>query len=414
MREPRRDDPTESFGPYVIYECLGRGGMATVHRAKQTGIEGFERPVALKRMLPWLTSDAEFVKSFVREARVAALLRHTNIVQTFDLGKVDATFYIAMELVSGRDLREVLRHAHNVVGPPPPPMTIALLFQICDALDYAHSFRDESGRPLGLVHRDISPANVIVTDDGIAKIVDFGVAKGSTATLATMSGMLKGKFAYMAPEMLQGVADARCDLFAVGVVAWELLTARPLFAGGDDMEILQRVTTWDPPAPSTINPRVPRELDAWVAMALAKNPQKRFQNAAQMRAGLELAARTPAMRASATDIAAWMAWAFAQQPGVALTAAPQVPAPAVLAADEVTRPRVAPAPVAARVTPQAIAANATPQGKRNGRCCAKAWATCTDGRRSARRPTDVISKPWPASAWARVLESWPSPCAGPW
>ncbi len=366
MREPRRDDPTESFGPYVIYECLGRGGMATVHRATQTGIEGFARPVALKRMLPWLTGDAEFVKSFVREARLAALLRHTNIVQTFDLGKVDATFYIAMELVSGRDLREVLRHAHNVVGPPPPPMTMALLFQVCDALDYAHSFRDESGRPLGLVHRDISPANVIVTDDGIAKIVDFGVAKGSTATLATMSGMLKGKFAYMAPEMLQGVADARCDLFAVGVVAWELLTARPLFAGGDDMEILQRVTSWDPPAPSTINPRVPRELDAWVAMALAKNPQKRFQNAAQMRAGLELAARTPAMRASPTDIAAWMSWAFAQQADVALTAAPplggappaapQVHAVATATADEATNPRLPP-PIAARATPHAMAAS---------------------------------------------------------
>ncbi len=327
MREPRREDPTESFGPYLIFECLGRGGMATVHRAKQTGIEGFERPVALKRMLPWLTTDAEFVKSFVREARLAALLRHTNIVQTYDLGKVDGTYYIAMELVGGRDVRELLRHAHNVVGPPPSPVTINLLFQVCDALDYAHTFRDDQGRPLGLVHRDISPANVLIADDGTAKIVDFGVAKGSTATLATMSGMLKGKFAYMAPEMLQGQVDARCDLFAIGVVAWELLTARPLFAGGDDMEILQRVTTWDPPAPSTINPKVPRELDAWVEMALAKHPQRRFQSAAQMRAGLELVARTPAMLATAADVAAWLGWAFAQKPGVRPTGAPQIPAP---------------------------------------------------------------------------------------
>lgn len=327
MREPRREDPAESFGPYLIFECLGRGGMATVHRAKQTGIEGFERPVALKRMLPWLTSDAEFVKSFVREARLAAQLRHTNIVQTYDLGKVDGVYYIAMELVPGRDVRELLRHAHNVVGPPPPPVTINLLFQVCDALDYAHNYRDEQGRPLGLVHRDISPANVLIAEDGTAKIVDFGVAKGSTATLATMSGMLKGKFAYMAPEMVQGQVDARCDLFAVGVVAWELLTARPLFAGGDDMEILQRVTTWDPPAPSTVNPRVPRELDAWVAMALAKHPQRRFQSAAQMRAGLELVARTPAMRASAADVATWVSWAFQQKPGQRPTGAPQIPAP---------------------------------------------------------------------------------------
>ena len=321
-REPRREDPSETFGPYVLFECLGRGGMATVHRAKQTGIEGFERPVALKRMLPWLTSDPEFVKSFVREARLAAQLRHTNIAQTYDLGKVDGIYYIAMELITGRDLREVLRQAHNTVGPIPVPIAIHILFQICDALDYAHNFRDEQGRALGLVHRDISPANVIVGEDGCAKIVDFGVAKGSTATLHTQSGMLKGKFAYMAPEMLQGTVDARCDLFAVGVVAWELLTAKPLFAGGDDMEILQRVTTWDPPPPSSINPMVPRELDAWVQMALAKAAARRFQSAAQMRAGLELVARVPSMRATGPDVAAWIQWAFQQKRG-AVTPAPR-------------------------------------------------------------------------------------------
>jgi len=323
-REPRREDPSETFGPYVLFECLGRGGMATVHRAKQTGIEGFERPVALKRMLPWLTSDPEFVKSFVREARLAAQLRHTNIAQTYDLGKVDGIYYIAMELIAGRDLREVLRQAHNTVGPVPVPIAIQILFQVCDALDYAHNFRDEQGRALGLVHRDISPANVIVGEDGCAKIVDFGVAKGSTATLSTQSGMLKGKFAYMAPEMLQGTLDARCDLFAVGVVAWELLTAKPLFAGGDDMEILQRVTSWDPPPASSINTMVPRELDAWVQMALAKSPARRFQSAAQMRAGLELVARVPSMRATGPDVAAWIHWAFQQKRGAVTPAPPQV------------------------------------------------------------------------------------------
>lgn len=313
MREARRDEPTEQFGPYVLYECLGRGGMATVHRAKKQGIEGFERPVALKRMLPWLSADADFVKSFVREARLAAQLRHTNIAQVYDLGKVDGTYYIAMELVAGRDLREILRHAHNISGPPPVSVAINLLFQVCDALDYAHTFRDEQGRPLGLVHRDISPANIIIGEDGTAKIVDFGVAKGTTNTLATQSGMLKGKFSYMAPEMLEGQVDARSDLFAVGIVAWEMLTAKPLFSGGDDMEVLQRIATWNPPAPSTINPAVPRDLDAWLAMALHKDPRKRFQTAAQMRAGLELVARTPQMRAGAPDVAGWVAWALAQK-----------------------------------------------------------------------------------------------------
>ena len=326
MREQRREEPSETFGSYVLYECLGRGGMATVHRAKKTGIEGFETAVALKRMLPWLSSDAEFVKSFVREARLAAQLRHTNIAQTYDLGKADGVYYIAMELVPGRDLREILRHAHNVVGPPPVSVVINLLFQVCDALDYAHTFRDDQGRLLGLVHRDISPANIIVGDDGTAKIVDFGVAKGTTNTLATQSGMLKGKFSYMAPEMLQGHVDARSDLFAVGVVAWELFTAKPLFAGGDDMEILQRIAGWDPPPPSTVNHAVPTDVDAWIAMALNKDPRRRFQSAAQMRAGLELVARTPAMRASGADVAGWLAWAF-QQGAAARPAAESQPAP---------------------------------------------------------------------------------------
>lgn len=338
MREERRDEPTETFGPYVLYECLGRGGMATVHRAKKQGIEGFERPVALKRMLPWLSSDVDFVKSFVREARLAAQLRHTNIAQVYDLGKVDGTYYIAMELVPGRDLREILRQAHHASGPPAVGVAINLLFQVCDALDYAHTFRDDQGRALGLVHRDVSPANIIVSHDGVAKLVDFGVAKGTTNTLATQSGMLKGKFSYMAPEMLQGQADARCDLFAVGVVAWEMLTARPLFAGGDDMEVLGKIATWDPPAPSTFNPAVNGELDAWLAMALAKDPRRRFQSAAQMRAGLELVARTPQLRASTTDVAGWVTWAFAQPRGAWLAAtagagaAPAVPTAAPTAA----------------------------------------------------------------------------------
>jgi serine/threonine protein kinase len=338
MREARRDEPTEQFGPYVLYECLGRGGMATVHRAKKQGIEGFERPVALKRMLPWLSADADFVKSFVREARLAAQLRHTNIAQVYDLGKVDGAYYIAMEMIAGRDLREILRHAHNISGPPPVSVAINLLFQVCDALDYAHTFKDDQGRPLGLVHRDISPANILVGDDGTAKIVDFGVAKGTTNTLATQSGMLKGKFSYMAPEMLQGQVDARSDLFAVGIVAWEMLTAQPLFSGGDDMEVLQRIASWNPPAPSTVNGAVSRDLDAWIAMALHKDPRKRFQSAAQMRAGLELVARTPQLRASAPDVAGWVAWAMAQvhpvpaehradRPGTAPPPAP-VPVPA--------------------------------------------------------------------------------------
>src|SRR5579862_2964325 len=157
-----REQPTEAFGPYLIYDRLGAGGMATVHRAVKRGIEGVERPVALKRLLPELQVNDEFVRAFVREARLAAQLRHQNICQTYDLGRVEGTYYIAMELVAGADLRTILRHTAYSTGPMPVPLVLNAMLQLCEALDYAHNFKDEAGTPLGLVHRDVSPANVIV------------------------------------------------------------------------------------------------------------------------------------------------------------------------------------------------------------------------------------------------------------
>src|SRR6188768_4210389 len=146
----------EQFGPYVVYERLGVGGMASVHRARELGIEGFERIVALKRLLPHLAEDATFIKSFVREAKLASLLHHVNVVQIFELGRVGTQYFISMEYIDGRDVRRILRHARKVTGPPPIHITVGLMLQLCDALDYAHTRVDEDGNPLGLVHRDIS------------------------------------------------------------------------------------------------------------------------------------------------------------------------------------------------------------------------------------------------------------------
>src|SRR5438874_707199 len=151
----------EQFGPYVVYERLGVGGMATVHRALERGIEGFERVVALKRLLPHLAADAKFIKSFVREARVASALNHVNIVQIFKLGRVGTQYFISMEYIDGRDIRRILRHARKVSGPPPIQVTVGLVIQLCEALDYAHHKLDEDGAPMGLVHRDVSPSNVL-------------------------------------------------------------------------------------------------------------------------------------------------------------------------------------------------------------------------------------------------------------
>ncbi|HTJ41314.1 MAG TPA: protein kinase [Kofleriaceae bacterium] len=310
-----REQPTEAFGPYLLYEKLGSGGMATVHRAKKRGIEGVERPVALKRLLPELQVNDEFVRSFVREARLAAQLRHQNIAQTYDLGRVDGTYYIAMELVPGADLRQILRHTAYSTGPMPVPLVLNVLAQLCDALDYAHTFKDENGTPLGLVHRDVSPANVMIGEDGCVKLVDFGITKATAANWQTMSGQLKGKFAYMAPEMLEGIVDARADLFSLGIVAYELLTAQPLFSASDDIETLKRVKVWTPPNPSTINRHCNKEVDMVVMTALAKNPTQRWQTAAQLRGALEAMSRMPGMNASRTDVSAWIQWAFTQPAG---------------------------------------------------------------------------------------------------
>src|SRR5690349_4940264 len=206
----------EQFGPYLVYERLGVGGMATVHRALERGIEGFERIVALKRLLPHLAADATFIKSFVREAKLASLLNHVNIVQIYELGRVGTEYFISMEYIDGRDLRRILRHARKVTGPPPINIIVGLMMQLCDALDYAHNKVDGDGHPLGLVHRDISPSNLLVTSGGHLKMIDFGIAKAQSSQLRTQTGRVKGKLAYMAPEAVSGSRDldARSDLWA--------------------------------------------------------------------------------------------------------------------------------------------------------------------------------------------------------
>src|SRR5262245_7770720 len=232
---------TEEFGPYVIYERLGLGGMATVHRAKKRGIEGFERMVALKRLLPHLAEDADFVKSFVREAKLASLLIHANVVQIYELGRVGPIYFISMEYVEGHDLRRILRQARRVAGIPPLGVVLTLLAEICEALDFAHTFTDEQGQAVGIVHRDVSPSNVIVSKTGHVKVIDFGIAKATSQQLRTQTGRVKGKLGYMSPEAALGrPLDSRSDIFSTGVLAHELLTARPLFASKNDFETLQK------------------------------------------------------------------------------------------------------------------------------------------------------------------------------
>jgi len=305
----------EPFGPYLVYERLGVGGMATVHRALERGIEGFERMVALKRLLPHLAMDATFIKSFVREAKLASVLNHVNIVQIFELGRVGTQYFISMEYIDGRDIRRILRHARRISGPPPIHVTVGLLLQLCEALDYAHHKVDDTGHPMGLVHRDVSPSNVLVTSAGQVKVIDFGIAKAQSAQLRTQTGRVKGKLAYMAPEALSGKdLDARSDLFAAGVIAHELLTARPLFAAKNEYQTLMKVQRGEVMPPSAFNQACPAELDAIVLRTLARDPDDRFTGAGELRDQLHALRKQFGLQTADRDIASWMDWAFQLEP----------------------------------------------------------------------------------------------------
>lgn len=306
-----RNEPAEVFGPYEVYDRLGIGGMATVHRAKERGIEGFERIVALKRLLPHLAEDTSFVNAFVREARLASQLQHANIVQLYELGRVGQVLFISMEYIEGRDIRAILRQSRKVTGPPPMSVFLSLMSQLCDALDYAHNRVDQNGDALGIVHRDVSPSNLLVTQSGHLKVIDFGIAKAQTQP-RTETGRVKGKLAYMAPEALKvQELDARSDIFSAGVVAHELLTARPLFAARNEYETLTRLQKMTVEAPSKRNRKCPPELDEIVLKALARDRERRWKSAAEMRDALHALRARYQIASTNREVSSWLEWAFA-------------------------------------------------------------------------------------------------------
>jgi serine/threonine protein kinase len=305
----------EEFGPYVVYERLGVGGMATVHRAKKRGIAGFERGVALKRMLPHLAEDAEFINSFVREAKLASLLVHPNIAQIYDFGRVASVYYIAMEHVDGFDVRKMLRYSNRHKEPLPLNVVMSILCELCDALEYAHTFVDEHGTPQGIVHRDVSPSNLIVAQSGHLKVIDFGIAKANVRQLHTESGRVKGKLGYMSPEAVSGRA--------FGPVS-------DVFSAKTDYDTLIRIHEAEIPPPSRRNPSVPQALDDLVLAALARDPERRLQTAGAFRQGLEYVAEQAGVRFSARDVAEWRARiATTEDPWGSRTSLPNVSSSAV-------------------------------------------------------------------------------------
>ncbi len=264
--------------------------MADVFKARVQGPAGFERIFVVKRILPHLSDDPAFTKMFIDEAKLAARLTHPNIVQVFELGSVDNEYFMSMEYVRGRDLAETMRTQWARVGPPRPELVAYVGREMCRALAYAHDFTDEDGTRLGMIHRDISPSNVMLSTDGAVKILDFGIAKalGGDKDESTKTGTLKGKFAYMAPEQtVSNEIDRRIDIFATGIVLHEILTGRRLFKGENDLQTIEKVRQCDVPPPSLHNPLCPPEMDNIVLKALAKNPLDRFQSASEMADALD-------------------------------------------------------------------------------------------------------------------------------
>jgi eukaryotic-like serine/threonine-protein kinase len=299
------------FGKYYLLERIDVGGMAEVFKAKTVGVEGFERIVALKRILPSIAEDEEFITMFIDEAKIAVQLQHANIAQIFDLGKVDDSYFIALEYVNGRDVRRIFDDLRKQGHAMPVPQVCHLIMQLCEGLDYAHNKRDAQGRDLNLVHRDVSPQNVLIGYEGEVKLIDFGIAKAAGKASKTQAGILKGKFGYMSPEQVRGLpVDRRSDIFALGIVLYEMLTGERLFVGESDFSTLEKVRNVEIIPPSSFNSNIPEKLERIVLKALEKNVEDRYQNAIDLHDDLQMFMHSVGQFSSRKDLSAWMKRTF--------------------------------------------------------------------------------------------------------
>jgi serine/threonine-protein kinase len=302
MKEMRRSGRERTIGRFVLADEIGSGGMGTVHLGYLDGLAGFSRTVAIKRLHTHLTNDPDFTAMFLDEARVAARIAHPNVVATLDVVQEDGELLVVMEYVDGQSLARLSR-AQSAVGPLGIPIAVAIAIDVLHGLHAAHEARSPSGASLGVVHRDVSPHNVVVGRDGMARVLDFGVAKASSRLSSTGDGRIKGKLAYMAPEQLgRGAVDRRVDIFAASIVLWETITGERLFARDSEAETAARVLSGPIVAPSAVTPDVPRPLDEIVLRGLSRSREGRYETAREMATALEathLAARR-------IDVAEWV------------------------------------------------------------------------------------------------------------
>ena len=305
--------PTK-FGDYILLDLISVGGMAEVFHAKSSGPEGFQKIIAIKRILPSLEEDRDFIKMFIDEAKIAGQLSHANIAQIFELGMHEQAHFIAMEYIWGKDLLQIQRRFQKLGRRMPAQMACYVLSKICEGLHYAHTKTDESGAPLEIVHRDCSPQNILVSYDGEVKVIDFGIARAARRSSRTNAGVLKGKFGYMSPEQVRGMPlDHRSDVFALGTVLWECLTGARLFVGESDFSTLESVRDAVIPAPSGVEATVPKPVEDIVFRALAREPKDRYQTCAELNTDLRRFLSQDERFYTGGQLAGWLKQAFSEE-----------------------------------------------------------------------------------------------------
>lgn len=304
----------EHFGRYRLVGIMATGGMARLCLGVMSSVDGFNRVVAIKQVHPHLSSTEDFNAMFLHEARVAARLDHPNIVRVYDLGEIDSQYFISMEYLPGEDLTRIVKKSRKVKRWTPVPIILTIVQRIADALQFAHELPGEDGSELGLVHRDISPSNILVTYHGAVKLADFGIAKATAGGAEeTRTGVFKGKFAYSAPEQVKGErVDRRTDIFALGIVLWEALAIKRLFKREADVATIRAVERADIPPLSERRPDIRPELEAVIDRALARDPEKRFQTAQEMSEALEDCLNIYGKRVSDKQIRAWLCDLFGE------------------------------------------------------------------------------------------------------
>ena len=299
---------------YKILKKIDAGGMAEIFLARAQSVGGIEKIVAIKRVLPSLTTNKRFVSMFLDEARLAMVLTHANIVQVFDVGHADDTYFIVMEYVEGVNLRRVFQRLSERGQRLPAHYAVYLMMEVCKGLAHAHDQRDGDGRPLGIVHRDISPPNILISKSGEVKITDFGLAKAATQLEQTDAGIVKGKFSYLSPEAANGVTvDHRADLFAVGILLWELLANRRLFVGKTDLDTIDLVRDAEIPALSLFNRDVTPQLEQIVSRALAQDVRARWHSARDLGDELARYLFSNNLKVTAYDLAAQIQGLMAEE-----------------------------------------------------------------------------------------------------